>query len=102
MSTEHRDSSPLSFPLRIVARGIGPHSQPISSWLVHWTIKSPCRIRHAPSFEDRGLCGTAERDRESGGAVSSLQKLSSGGLTPTPTNILLVLFRELPAPTSGE
>ena len=33
-------------------------------------IESLCRIRQAPS-EDQGLYGSAEGDRESGGAVSS-------------------------------
>lgn len=34
--------------------------------------------------------------------VSSLGKLSSWGLTLTPTDILPVLFKEFPAATSGE
>ena len=67
-----------------------------------WAIESPCRIRQAPSSEYRGLYGSAEGDGESGGMVSSLRKLSSGGLTAIATDILPVLFRELSTTTSRE
>ena len=67
-----------------------------------WVIQSPCHVRQAPSSEGRSLYGSAEGDGESGGAVSSLRKHSSGSLTATPTDILPVLFRELSAATSWE
>ena len=62
-------------------------------------MESPCCIRQAPSSEDRGLCSGAEGVRRT---VSSLEKLWSGGLTATSIDVLPVLFRELPAATSGE